>query len=74
VTRRAKQESETIPGAWTRLEVDQHELQALVSARLGGTTRAGQSDVEWPVEPPWVREALEASWPRVMAMVDAVIC
>lgn len=57
------------------MEVDQLDLEAYVSSRLGtnhGTTETSFTPAvpPWTLEPSWMDEAIAATWPAVLAEVD----
>ena len=54
---------------WGPIEAEQIELEDYMNHLL-----AARAAAEPPVEHEWLRDALEDSWPRVLAEVDAAIC
>jgi hypothetical protein len=59
------------PAFWP-LEAEPSELEEYVSSRVRGPYPIPLWTDDVPVEPGWVREAMEASWPRVLAEADAL--
>ena len=58
------------PAFWL-LEAEPSELQEYVTSRVNGSMGDDPSWDELPIEPAWVREAMAASWPRILAEADS---
>jgi hypothetical protein len=71
VTRRANDQTQG-PGLWSAFEAEQLELEAYVTARLGGAPVPVGPATDAPAEPEWIVDALAASWAWLLPEVDAV--
>ena len=69
MARRPVNDAAQSPSIWSPLEAEQLEVEDYMNRRL-----AAHGSADGPTELDWLREALEESWPRVLAEVDAAIC